>query len=719
MRKILLISALAFLLAFLAVTSTNIPVNADSGSPLNLSRRVLLSASELDYPPFSVVRNDGSADGFSVELLKAVAGAVGFDVVFKVGPWSEIKRELIDGRIDVLPLVSYSKERDEVFDFSAPYLRMHGTIFIRKDEKSIHGEADLKNKEVLVMRGDTAHEYALGKRLTDKLILTDSFEQAMKELSAGKHDAVLVQRLVGFQLIKKLNIANVVSVPSVQESSLKPDTEPLSGFEQKFCIAVKEGNKELLARLNEGLAIVIASGVYDKLYDKWFGPILPKPSISPAMLLKYFLFVLLPLLGVVGISGFWYLRKEVARKTKRLTEQIETRKAAEQALTQTRDTLQAVLDAAPAGVVVSDRDGRILLASNFTRQIFGGVVTGNAHDPGEGYRITRVDGSPVPEGGMPLSLALRGVTVFDTELLVTRPEGIQSIILASATPLKENENEVWGAVTVFQDITDRKRADEVLQSAHDDLERRVRERTAELEWRNRELQEFASVASHDLQEPLRKIKLFGELVQQELSGSLTEPGRDYLLRMTRAADRMQKLVKALLSYSHVSSKTVPFQRIDLKMIVEKVVEDLDSALGETQALIEIGDLPEIDADPVQISQLFQNLLTNAVRYSTRNRTPIIKISSRSLGAEEGWKKTMCELRVEDKGIGFDMRYLEKIFLPFERLHGSGEYEGTGMGLAICRKIVERHGGEITAQSRPGEGTIFIVTLPMRQTDEPF
>ena len=386
---------------------------------------------------------------------------------------------------------------------------------------------------------------------------------------------------------------------------------------------------------------------------------------------------------------------------------------------QTRDTLQAVLDAAPAGVVVSDRDGRILLASNFTRQIFGGVVTGNAHYPGEGYRITRVDGSPVPEGGMPLSLALRGVTVFDTELLVTRSEGIQSIILASATPLKKNENEVWGAVTVFQDITDRKRADEALQSAHDDLERRVRERTAELEWRNRELQEFASVASHDLQEPLRKIKIFGELVQQEISGSLTEPGRDYLLRMTRAADRMQKLVKALLSYSRVSSKTIPFQRIDLKMIAEKVVEDLESALGETQALVEIGDLPEIDADPVQISQLFQNLLTNAVRYSTKNRPPMIKILSRSLGAEEGGKKTICELRVEDKGIGFDMRYLEKIFLPFERLHGSGEFEGTGMGLAICRKIVERHGGEITAQSRPGEGTNFIVTLPMRQTGEPF
>ncbi len=276
-----------------------------------------------------------------------------------------------------------------------------------------------------------------------------------------------------------------------------------------------------------------------------------------------------------------------------------------------------------------------------------------------------------------------------------------------------------GAVLVFHDVTDKRRAKEALQKAHDDLERRVKERTAELEWRNRELREFTSVASHDLQEPLRKIKLFGEFVQQELSGALTEPGRDYLLRMTRAADRMQELVSALLSYSRVSSKTVPFERIDLKMIAEKVVKDLESALGEAQALVEIGDLPEIDADPVQISQLFQNLLTNAVRYSIKDRTPTVKISGRRVGTGERGKKAIFEMRVEDKGIGFDMRYLEKIFLPFERLHGRSEYEGTGMGLAICRKIAERHGGGITAQSRPGEGATFIVTLPMRQTDEPF
>ncbi len=461
MRKTGLPSALIFLLAFLVVMPAVIPGNAESGSPLNPSHRVLLSASELDYPPFSEVRNDGSADGFSVELLKAVAGAVGFDVVFEVGPWNEIKRELIDGRIDVLPLVSYSKERDEVLDFTAPYLRMHGTIFVRKDEKSIHNEADLKNKEVLVMRGDTAHEYALEKKLTDKLILTDSFEQAMKELSAGKHDAVLVQRLVGFQLIKMLNISNVASVPSIRESNLKPVAEPLSGFEQKFCIAVKDGNKDLLARLNEGLAIVISNGVYDVLYDKWFGPILPKPSVSPAMLFKYLLFILLPLLGVIGIVGFWYLRREVDRKTKRLTEQIETRKAAEQALRESEARFRLALHNAPVSVAAQDRDLRYIWAYS-QRTDRSGEIIGRFDDeiftPEEAAYLTAVK-----------RRVLEKNVEIREQMWFNRPSG-RVFLDVFWEPIHDEAGVVTGVASATVDLTSIKLIEEALKASIEEKE---------------------------------------------------------------------------------------------------------------------------------------------------------------------------------------------------------------------------------------------------------
>ena len=480
-----------FFLILIAGSNLTLPRLAESADTPQFNRRILSSASELDYPPFSIIQKDGSADGFSVELLKAVVDAVGFDINFKVGPWNEIKRELIDGQLDVLPLVSYSKERDEVLDFTAPYLRMHGAIFIRKGEKSIHSESDLKGKEVLVMKGDTAHEYAVQEHLSDHLILTNSYEDAMMQLSAGKHDAVIVQQLVGLQLIKKLKISNLVIVHSIQESSLKLIAEPLSGFEQKFCFAVKEGDKELLARLNEGLAIVITNGVYGELYDKWFGPILPKPSVSFATMLKYFSLVLIPLLILIGLAGIWYLRKEVDRKTKNLSEQIKIREAAEQSLTQTRDTLQAILDAAPAGLVFAGSTGDILLSNNFANKIFGGPITGNAKEPQDGYILSKLDGSPILNDDLPLLQALNGLTVIDMEMLVTRSDNTQSTILSSAIPLKKKNDEVWGAVAAFQDISLLKQMEEALRLLNETLEKQVAERTELVEARSRQLQALA------------------------------------------------------------------------------------------------------------------------------------------------------------------------------------------------------------------------------------
>jgi two-component system, sensor histidine kinase len=292
--------------------------------------RVLRSASELDYPPFALVRPDGSADGFSVDLLKAVVRAAGLQVKFSVGPWQQIKQKLIDRQLDVLPLVSYSAKRDEVMDFTAPYLRMHGTIFVRRGNTDIKSKEDLKDKEVIVMRGDTAHEYAVKEHLTDHLILTDSFQQAMEMLSRGEHDAVIIQQLVGLELIKKLGITNLVSVDHIREKDLRPAAKPLIGFEQKFCFAVREGDAALLARLNEGLAITSANGVYDQLYDKWFGPILPPSPISMRKLLEYLLAILVPILFILLVAGIWYLKREVAAKTRSLLQEIQERKKAQE-----------------------------------------------------------------------------------------------------------------------------------------------------------------------------------------------------------------------------------------------------------------------------------------------------------------------------------------------------------------------------------------------------
>jgi signal transduction histidine kinase len=257
-----------------------------------------------------------------------------------------------------------------------------------------------------------------------------------------------------------------------------------------------------------------------------------------------------------------------------------------------------------------------------------------------------------------------------------------------------------------------------LQEAKESLEHKVEERTYalqhfsnELKRSNRELQDFAFVASHDLQEPLRKIRAFGDRLQQSYAGELGEQGADYIQRMQNASARMSRLIDDLLSFSRITTKAKPFLPVSLNKVAEEVLEDLEVAIHESGAQIHISELPEIDADLFQMKQLFQNLLSNAIKFRKPDGVPKISITTDT--AEDSHSTSGADLvtiRFTDNGIGFDEVFLDRIFLPFQRLHGKSAYSGTGIGLAICRRVAERHGGSLTASSKVGEGSTFIVTL---------
>ncbi len=282
-------------------------------------------------------------------------------------------------------------------------------------------------------------------------------------------------------------------------------------------------------------------------------------------------------------------------------------------------------------------------------------------------------------------------------------------------PERGKDGKIETILTITRDITELKRAQEDLRRAKEEVELRVQERTAELEQKNRELQDFAFIASHDLREPLRKIQAFGDLVMARTRGSKDELEHDYIRRMQSAAARMRVLLDSLLTYSRLSTQGKSLAKINPAELIQTAISDLEIRIRETGASVEIGDLPpQVEGDDSQLVQVFENLLGNALKFHKDGEPPQIRIYSRFIEntATGGGEH---EIYVEDNGIGFDAKYLDKIFLPFQRLHGRSEYEGVGMGLAICRKIVEGHGGTITARSTPGRGSVFIVRLPGSQT----
>jgi signal transduction histidine kinase len=272
----------------------------------------------------------------------------------------------------------------------------------------------------------------------------------------------------------------------------------------------------------------------------------------------------------------------------------------------------------------------------------------------------------------------------------------RKIMLLNARLVSTSANVPRMILLAIEDVTER-RMDE----------KRLADQRRELERSNEALEVFASVASHDLQEPLRKILAFGDRLVMVSRHLLSGESRQYLDRMMNAATRMRTLINDLLSYSQVTARVRPFASTDLAKVAREVIADLETSIAEAGGQVVVGQLPVIDADALQMRQLIQNLLGNALKFRKEGNPLVVKLNSTNGGND-------CTLTVADNGIGFSEEYSEKIFQMFERLHGRTDYEGSGIGLAICRKIVERHGGRMTATSTTGQGATFTVTLPVTQ-----
>jgi signal transduction histidine kinase len=290
------------------------------------------------------------------------------------------------------------------------------------------------------------------------------------------------------------------------------------------------------------------------------------------------------------------------------------------------------------------------------------------------------------------------IAVFLTYLL-----GALTIVIISSAMHRARERAILRQIELEREMSERVQAEEALRKAHDELELRVQERTAELARSNAELQQFAYVASHDLQEPLRMVSNFTQLLAERYDAKLDSDGREFIAFAVEGATRMQTLVQDLLSLSRVGTRGRNLEMVRLDQAVDRAVANLEFSIQETGASVTHDELPEVMADSSQMMQLFQNLIGNGIKFKGAE-PPRVHITASRNGKE--WT-----FSVRDNGIGFEPQYADRIFSVFQRLHSRDEYQGNGIGLSICRKIVERHQGRIWAESIPGSGATFYFTMP--------
>lgn len=393
------------------------------------------AASEYDYPPFSIVTKDGQADGFSVELLREALSAVGRDVQFKVGPWHVLKQELAEGRIQALPLVGRNAARQLVYDFSAPYMSMHGTLVVRKGDSHIRGLEDLRGKTLVVLKGDNAEEYAREHGLTDKIATTETLEAGLRQLAAGQHDAMLVQKLAGESLIRTLGLFNLETVGP-----------PIEHF-QEFCFAVRSGDKELLAMLNEGLALIIANGTVESLREKWIAPTHAEVYAN----LRHNLAIVLGVLLLGGLPAYLVHRSRLAEVNRRSAQLAESEERYRSANT----FLEVTGSIAKIGGWSLETETQTLRWTEETYRL-------HELDPREPVTVEQAIGFYAPTARPIISAAVqecikKGCS-FDLELPLVTASGKPKWVRAQGQA-EQIDGKTVRLTGAFQDITERKRLD--------------------------------------------------------------------------------------------------------------------------------------------------------------------------------------------------------------------------------------------------------------------
>ena len=654
------------------------------------AEEVILVGGDHAFPPYEFLDSKGRPAGYNVDLIRAVAEIMDLKIEIRLGPWSQARRALENREIDVLMGIFYSEERGRLIDFSVPHSIVHHAIFIRKEYEDIKSLEDLKGKEIIVQKGDIMHDYAIQQDLSEKLILVDSPDDALRLLASGKNHCTLLLERQGLFLARKFRLTNIITAG--------PPFYP-----NEYCFAVPKGDHELLVRLDEGLRIIKATGSYREIFNKWLGGLHPT-EISPIIVLRWVSIVAGLLFTVLTGMFFWSwsLRKNIRIATRRLSQELIDRRHIQDALEKETAFSTTLVQTSPTYYVAIDAQGKTIMMNETLLQALG-----YSQDEVKcmDYLKTFV---PEPEQEM-LSkvfekiVHLRDSTVSENHILTK--DGRHLLVEWHGRPVFKTNGELEYFFGVGIDITERKQSEEERQR----LENRLQQ-----SYKMEALGTLAGGIAHDFNNILSSVLGFTELAKIKLAkGKRIEKELDEVLN---AGARARDLVKQILTFSRQSG--IRKSPTDMTSMIKETLKFLRASLPTT---IEIRHhLPSYEttvmADPTQIHQVIMNLCTNAA-YAMKDKGGVIdiRISEKELAdkSETEFKGQTpgryLQLSVSDTGSGIPEDIIDRIFDPFFTTKERGK--GTGMGLSVVHGIIHDLGGAISVYSKPGKGTAFHLLFP--------
>ena len=685
---------------FAILLSAAFPIKTFAAEPS--PRLHIVAGSELDYAPYALVTEDGRPDGFSVDLLKAVCDAMDIDVSFRVGPWNEIRRALEKGELDMLPLVSYSKERDRVLDFSMTHTVANGVIFKRAGSPDIKQTSDLRGKPIIVMRADAAHDWLVRNDITNDLLLADTVADSLQFLTDGLQEYALAPRLVGLLTAKELGLDTIET------------TGPLiDAYGRGYGFAVKSGNFTLLKKLNEGLSIVRATGQYDAIYQKWFGSVDPK-GVPVAIILRYgaisaggvTVLSVLVLVWIIALrrtvrrqtktlrTAYTEIEHKVAERTRELQAEAGQRRQTERKLRKSEARFLSLAKAAPMVIVIRDLDGRIQWANEEMSRRTGmsldemvGKTSHDIHAPEVADEIARLD-----------QKALESHEPQLVELTVRSQRGESWPELNVRFPIEDGEGNVVGLGAVALDMT--------------------KQRAIELQLRQaQKLQVVGQLTggiAHDFNNLLQVIQTNLELAMPTV---IDRPTVTKLIEgALRAGRRGASLTEKLLAFSR--RQTLRPAPLDLKGWIRTELSLLSRTLGEdVQIETRIEDSSVIVVvDEGALTNALLNIAINARAAMPKGGRLVITVRRQHLERETPIENDMLpkgdyvEIAVSDTGCGMSEEVLRQAFEPFFTTKDVGE--GSGLGLSMVYGFARQSGGMVSIESELDRGTTVRILLPV-------